>query len=392
MRPSAQSSAIQIPYFTAEHTTFNSMVSKFSPIDCIDWKSATDFQGPPLFTHSYEYHFACQEALNHQKPEPSLRYTAVKKEGFTPVFIVLEHARKTFGGLPYSILSSPQSIYVPYWDLSIPKDDTSNAITPALDALLDPENVGQWDVMRLSNVLEGTAILKALESQSTFSWRKFPAPPCDYLNCSNSDTFLSGISKNFRASLRKARNKLSAHSDVRFESHTTKCEITTALENFFSLEARGWKGASSGAISQDSGIKRFYELLFEHFTRTPRQWVEINELWVDGNLLASQLCLGVADTLFVLKIAYDETQPKLSPGNMLLEWLITRGDGNGRARYLNLISDSSWHRDWAASQIANWHIEAYNRTAGGRTIQLARFIQNKMQHRNPTHKSIAAKG
>lgn len=347
------------------------------PAENEEWASATGFVGLSLFTHSYRYHRACLRSVAGAARDQLPRYYAVRTAAGGVALVGLERTIRKLAGLRVKTLRSPQNVYVPYWDFCIPAPAArSNAIAP-LEEIIRSAEFGAWDVMQLNNVLEGTAVLTALEAQASVAWKRWPAPQCDYLQCQDSDALLASVSKNFRASLRKARNKLHALADVEFKSHTSPQAVGVALKNFFALEELGWKGAMTGAIAQNATISAFYELMFEEFAQDPLGWVEINELWAEGKLLASQLCLGVVDTLFVLKIAYDEAYPKLSPGNMLLEWLVTRDEGAGRTRCLNLISDSSWHRDWAASHLKNWYIEIYNRTPTGWLMQLARSAQQR---------------
>ncbi len=334
------------------------------------WGAATRFSGMPIFTHSYHYHRACVEALGETGDHASLEYPSKSFGADSFVTAPLERVGKRHGLVSIDALRSPEGIYVPYWDIVASSSD--GRASPDVCEFLASDALGRWDVIQLADVLQGSAILTALEGSAGIAWRRSARPRCDFVECQSCESFLAGVSKNFRASLRKARNKLHKLADVRFVSHVEPAAVRHALARFFALESKGWKGAASGAIAQSPAKKRFYELLFESYANDPIGWVEINELHAAGDLLASQLCLGRRDTLFVWKIAYDEGYQKVSPGNMLLEWLVTRDGGDGRVRYLNLISDSSWHADWGASHIENWYVEIYNDTLAGRLVRAGR--------------------
>jgi hypothetical protein len=270
------------------------------------------------------------------------------------------------------------AVYVPYWDvINIPQPDGLPQSAKLAD-LFHRRIAGRWDVVQLYDVLDDSYLFSQIHSDD-LKWQCWEGPHCDYLPCQSQDDFLAGLSKNFRANLRKARNKLNKFGDVRFCSHCDPVIVQKALNNFFTLEMAGWKGACNSAIAQNLRIREFYRSLFDEYPKDPRAWCEINELHADGKILASQICLGMDDTLYVLKVAYDEAYSDVAPGNMLLEWVLTRPQNDGRIRYLNLISDSEWHKDWKVSFLKSWRIEIYNKTLGGLLFRAVRSFQKRMQ-------------
>lgn len=88
-----------------------------------------------------------------------------------------------------------------------------------------------------------------------------------------------------------------------------------AFETFLALEAAGWKGEAGTAIAclpQDSAyFHRLVELL------SAQDAVLVDALLIDGKPIAMGLLVESAGTRNFLKIAYDETQGRLSPGRAL---------------------------------------------------------------------------
>ncbi|HRD48346.1 MAG: GNAT family N-acetyltransferase [Candidatus Competibacter sp.] len=344
------------------------------------WKKAVEIEGcRRRFIHSYHYYFACLQAsqIVGQGP-PELEFITACFDKGESLIAPFERVTHRYMGYAMKILRSPIAIYVPYWDvIGIPQLNNGYPTIGFGDVLKAPA-MGRWDIVQLYNVLEDSLVLSQLEKNHDLSWECWELPRCDYLICQSMEEFLGGLSKNFRASLRKARNKLQKLKDIEFRSHREPEFVQKALQTFFMLEMAGWKSDCKGAIAQNLNIRQFYEILFNEYSKERRAWCEINELCAEGKILASQICLGVDDTLYILKVAYDENYSHVSPGNMLLEWVLTRFGSKGSIRYLNLISDSAWHTDWKASFLKNWYIEIYNKTPGGSLMHAMRLLQRRL--------------
>ncbi|RDJ27044.1 GNAT family N-acetyltransferase [Bosea caraganae] len=88
-----------------------------------------------------------------------------------------------------------------------------------------------------------------------------------------------------------------------------------AFETFLALEAAGWKGEAGTAIAcllEDSAyFHRLVELLIA------QDAVLVDALLLDGKPIAMGLVVESAGTRHFLKIAYDETQARHSPGRAL---------------------------------------------------------------------------
>lgn len=359
--------------------SFKSLVGK-SGLHMLEslWKTDLQTQSHRNFTHSYHYYAACLQASQVVEKGPELEFINAFSEGGGGLIAPLERIKRRYAGYPIKVLRSPLAIYVPYWDIINISQSNESTQPVKLKDILKSSIAGQWDVIQLYNVLENSYLFSKIQKED-ISWQCWESPHCDYLLCQGKEDFLAGLSKNFRANLRKARNRLYKIKNVHFYSHRDSELVKKALQNFFLLEMAGWKGSNKSAIAQNLKIREFYEILFDNYPKDRHFWCEVNELHADCNILASQICLGMNDTLYILKVAYDENFFDVSPGNMLLEWVLTRPENDGHIRYINLISDSEWHKDWKASFLRNWYIEIYNKTLGGLLIRTIRLLQRRMQ-------------
>ncbi|WP_349631114.1 GNAT family N-acetyltransferase [Bradyrhizobium jicamae] len=115
--------------------------------------------------------------------------------------------------------------------------------------------------------------------------------------------------------LRRLRNRLGDHSDVRFDVARTPEQVAGALETFLALEASGWKGKRRTALSQDAGdaafIRRATTALAE------RGACEIITLFSGATPVAGGIVARHQDRAFFFKIGIDERFAKFSPGVQL---------------------------------------------------------------------------
>jgi CelD/BcsL family acetyltransferase involved in cellulose biosynthesis len=89
-----------------------------------------------------------------------------------------------------------------------------------------------------------------------------------------------------------------------------------AIAAFLALERAGWKGRSGTALASDDATRRFIEDAWQGFDRAGRLHLLATETPVGT---AAALCLLRAhDTVFMFKMAFDESMSRYSPGTQLV--------------------------------------------------------------------------
>jgi CelD/BcsL family acetyltransferase involved in cellulose biosynthesis len=92
--------------------------------------------------------------------------------------------------------------------------------------------------------------------------------------------------------------------------------VTAALDDFFRIEASGWKGRVGTAAAIDPCIRRF---MTQAVTRLVMQnQAAIRCLKVDGRSIATAITLRSGQSAWGWKVAYDEDFARFSPGVQLL--------------------------------------------------------------------------
>lgn len=115
--------------------------------------------------------------------------------------------------------------------------------------------------------------------------------------------------------LRRQRNRLAEHGEVRFEVARAPQEIASAVEIFLTLEASGWKAQRGTALRQHDGDAGFVRRATADLAEL-RQ-CEVVTLFAGDTPVAAAIVLRHQDRAFYFKLGVDERFAKLSPGVQL---------------------------------------------------------------------------
>ena len=312
------------------------------------WKKLTAQNPRSRYFHTYSWHRAYLECLE-TNPDAmvfTLVYQGDLLEAIFPVRIV----KKRPLGLPLRLLLVPSYPHMNLQDVVLSPRANNRGLLAELLQFLNGQRDYRCDAIQFGEVLEDSATLQLLECDESLRITAFPTVSCDYLPAFSEENLSNAVSRNLRGNLRKARRKLAKRSNVEFLSARDPAVLRQYFPQFLEIEASGWKGANGTqcAIKLHAPLGAFYGKLAEHFGA--EEHCEINLLKVDDQIIAGQFTLIVGDTMYLLKIGYDEEYAELTPGNLLLARTLDRLSAEDDIRYLNLITDAVWHRRWRPSQ------------------------------------------
>lgn len=106
--------------------------------------------------------------------------------------------------------------------------------------------------------------------------------------------------------------------------------VEDAIREFGRLESKGWKAGEGTAMTADDDQGRFYRAVLEHFCK--RNEGVIYQFRVDGQVLATDLCLTRREMFIVLRTTYDEDWKVYAPGVLLREDIVRSLYAEGRVR------------------------------------------------------------
>ena len=205
----------------------------------------------------------------------------------------------------------------------------------------------RWEVVRWNHVAHSSnalAVCKAMTDQAALIR---PSNSCNWLDASlNFSALQSRFSKNLQANLKKARKKLGPPTAWNVGFSRLPDNLGENFSHFSRLEASGWKGSdgTKSAINLNQNINNFYRHLIamagDDFAP------EIALLCHEGSSIAGQLSICTRGTKHIVKIGYDEAYARLSPGQILLEEVLSEACQSPSIKKVSLVSDMPWHHTW----------------------------------------------
>lgn len=209
---------------------------------------------------------------------------------------------------------------MPYAPLSAPLLDTADPVAAA-GALIDGAARNGIHLLVLPDMTLGgpaaAAIGEALVKRGlTYTVdAQFERAAFDATTANVEDYLRAGMGAKRLKEARRLRNRLNDEGSVAVSFAKDPATIAPALERFLELESRGWKGAMGTGLGQAAGDAAFIRAAAADLGAQGR--FEIVELTLDGKTIAAGLLVFQQDRAFFLKIAYDETMGRVSPGVQL---------------------------------------------------------------------------
>jgi CelD/BcsL family acetyltransferase involved in cellulose biosynthesis len=316
------------------------------------WKSLHGEAG--LFAR-YEWHSACAEHL--LGDASAAAYIQVRRAGRTVAIlpaILCDERAAGLGRVRALTLGVHSHLALADFPCSsgVRMPELAAAIRAELDAWSQP-----WDLLHWPRVLEDSNPARLGRAWDRASACVAAAPPCNTVPTGRDfEDVFSGLSKNLRASLRKSKKRLEEHGGF-----TILRAGGDRYQAFLELEASGWKGqdGTGSAIRLNPDVLRFYQDLLDR--RSADFAPEVTLLCKGDRPISAQYAIRVADWLHVLKIGYDESEARFSPGQVLMEAVLEHACRGG-VESVSLVTDMPWHKPWRPVARPALNIQLFRRT------------------------------
>jgi len=172
------------------------------------------------------------------------------------------------------------------------------------------------------------------------------------------DTYWESRSKQLRKNFRRWEKRL-ADDGIRPEFRIIEhpAEVTSAVERYGALEARGWKGRIGTALDADTQQSFYAKLLARCAVRGD---ATVFEMWFGDVLAASRLMIASPRMVVILKTTYDESLQPYAPGRLLLRQVIHHGFENWHGKSLEFYTNATADQlSWATGRRSIRHVTHY---------------------------------
>jgi hypothetical protein len=200
----------------------------------------------------------------------------------------------------------------------------------------------------LHRILADSPVLAALRDafklRGVFITRPATGYPWIELDASWSDPE-SKLSASRRSSLRRAQRRADEIGSTRYKILSPRPhELPDLLAECLRIEAANWKGRTGSALLADPDRRRF----FEQYTAiaSERGILRLCFLKVGGHPAATQIAVESGGGFWLLKVGYDETFSRCSPGNLLMLETLRYAARRGLRSYEFLGSAEPWTKMW----------------------------------------------
>jgi CelD/BcsL family acetyltransferase involved in cellulose biosynthesis len=245
--------------------------------------------------------------------------------GIAPLFSV-----KNLEGVPALMLLGSIEIS-DYLDFIVRPDFLDEFVLELL-VFLEKQAPSQNLLLDLYNLLEDSPTLAALEAASgRIGWRFSvePLQQCPYIPLPGDwEAYLAGIDKKQRHEIRRKMRRAEEYSrPVRTYTVEDRNTLNVEIEAFFDLMAKDAKKEAfltpSMKIQMEHIIQMAYDL----------GWLQLAFIEVGGRKAAGYLNLDYDDKIWVYNSGYDPDFREISPGWVLLAYLIKQANEKGRRTF-----------------------------------------------------------
>ena len=236
--------------------------------------------------------------------------------------------------------------------------------TRAFARTLFEGGVRSFEFQRLDATSETLAVVENEGRAARYRGVVGPVARSPYIPCARTlAEHRRTISHNLRHDVERRFRRLREQGAVSVEVADGSQQLAELLAEGFHVEELSWKGRRGTAIASDERTRRFYEAVARWAAK--RGWLRLAFLRLDGRALAFQFDLEAGTTYYSLKIGYDPTFVRYSPGKLLAYAMVERAVESGLASYELLGTNEPWKDRWTTAFRDYVRLDEYAPSPGG---------------------------
>lgn len=300
-------------------------------------------------------------------PDATLQLSTVRRGRRLRAVLPLVHRRGVFFGLPARLLESPSNVHSCRFDLVRGAEDGDAAVGAVWKELRER---GDWDVIVLRDVPEdgaGERLLDAAQADGwpTGHWETNQTPVVTMAGVV--DPFSVLQRGHFRANLRRRLRHAQATWPVSLERIDSA--NTQALDDFYAVEASGWKGRQGTAIACSRQTRCFYDEVGR--SAAAFGYLSLYLLRFGHDVVAGQFGLFYRRRYYTPKIGFEERYAEYSPGHLGVEEALRDCLGRGVLEFDFLGPSMPWKLEWTSRVRRHAHCYIFRDSIPGRALYRA---------------------
>jgi CelD/BcsL family acetyltransferase involved in cellulose biosynthesis len=186
-------------------------------------------------------------------------------------------------------------------------------------------------------------------------------------------TWLAATTRHFRHELRRKRRLLEQEAGDKLRLVCRAEHHAEILQQFYEMEAAGWKGREGTAINCDQVTRSFYDSIARE--AASRGYFRLHSLEVDGRMTAGAFSVVTDDCFFPMKITYDESLGHGAPGLLMLNAIMQECAENGVEELFFGGGKDSYKTSWTSETAPHFNGFVFNKNL---RAQLAYRVRTKM--------------
>ena len=196
---------------------------------------------------------------------------------------------------------------------------------------------------------------------------------------SSFEEYWNARSKKLRNNIKRYIKRIESDlSGYEFRVVSAKCELDNAIDRYGELESSGWKGSLGTALHPNNQQGAFYKKLLSEFSDT--NGAVVYEIYIDGKLVASRLCIQTSQMMIMLKTTFDENMKNYAIGRVLLYEVVKYEFERKVTKSLEFYTNASQDQlSWATEQRDIFHVSLYRNSVVKFLFQSLRSIKNLLR-------------
>lgn len=143
-------------------------------------------------------------------------------------------------------------------------------------------------------------------------------------------------------------------------------QIEQGLQQFYQIEASGWKGKEGSTLEANAKLKQFYTLTWKQLGN--QQMAKVFVLQSGNQAIAAALAFQHAGKIYLHKICYHEAYREYSPGGLLIKNILTYAIEDKTLEKVFLNTDPLWAQRWHPQKAQLTSIFFFNNGAKARLL------------------------